>query len=124
MIAAPGTAHAIWVMWDEAGDFLGWYANLEEPRRRTPFGFDTTDHTLDIEIASDRTWRWKDEAELTEAVGVGLYTPDKAAQIRAEGEQVVQSIEAWRAPFDEAWENWRPDPDWQLPSVPDGWERL
>jgi len=37
---------------------------------------------------------------------------------------VIQSIEAWRAPFDEGWENWRPEPDWQLPSAPDGWERL
>lgn len=124
MISEPQAAHAVWVTWDSAGEFSGWYVNLEEPRRRTPLGFDTTDHTLDIVIRPDRTWHWKDEGELAEAVEVCLYSREKASAIRAEGERVVERIEAWTAPFDEGWENWRPDPDWPLPTIPEGWDRL
>jgi uncharacterized protein DUF402 len=124
MIGEKGVSHAIWVMWDEQEELSGWYVNLEEPRRRTPLGFDTTDHTLDIVVHPDRSWQWKDEEELVEAVEVGLQTPEKAHAIRAEGESVVERIEAWSAPFNEGWENWRPEPDWQLPSIPDGWDRL
>jgi hypothetical protein len=124
IIAEPDVCHASWVMWDEAGELIGWYVNLEEPRRRTSLGFDTTDHTLDIVVRPDRSWQWKDEAELAEAVDVGLFSPLKATEILAEGERVIQRIEAWTAPFDEGWENWRPDPGWPLPSIPDGWENL
>ena len=124
IIAEPDVAHAVWVMWDEGGALIGWYVNLEEPRRRTPLGYDTTDHTLDIVVRPDRSWQWKDEAEFAEAVDVGLFSPQKAAEIRAEGERVVQRIGAWSAPFNEGWENWRPDPDWPLPSLPDGWAKL
>ena len=31
---------------------------------------------------------------------------------------------AWTTPFEEGWENWRPDPDWPLPMIPEGWDQL
>jgi hypothetical protein len=124
MIAEPAPAHAIWAMWNEDGEFGGWYVNLEEPRTRTSLGFDTTDHALDIVVRPDRSWQWKDEDELAEAVAFGLFTAEQASEIRAEGEGVIERIEAWTAPFDEGWERWKPDPAWPLPSVPDGWAGL
>jgi uncharacterized protein len=45
-------------------------------------------------------------------------------EIRAEGERAIERIEAWSAPFDEGWEEWRPNQNWPLPSVPEGWNRL
>src|SRR5688500_6026018 len=60
MLIRPGQAHAIYVIWDEVWTFRGWYVNLEAPLRRVETGFQTTDHALDIVIAPDRTWTWKD----------------------------------------------------------------
>ena len=36
---------------------------------------------------------------------------------RAEGESVLA-----RAPWPTGWEKWRPDPAWELPELPDGWD--
>jgi Protein of unknown function (DUF402) len=124
MLHELGSRHSIWPRWNEAGGFGGWYVNLEEPWRQSPLGFDTTDHALDVEVSPDRSWHWKDEDDLAEAVEVGLFTPKKADAIRAEGERVIRRVEAWTPPFDEGWEDWRPDPEWPLPSVPEGWDRV
>jgi hypothetical protein len=124
MIAEAGAFHSVYVTWGKDGELVGWYVNLEEPWRESPFGFDTTDHLLDVWIDPDRSWRWKDEDELAEAVELGLFTPAKADAIRAEGERAIERIEAWSTPFDEGWETWRPDPDWPLPELPDGWDAL
>jgi predicted RNA-binding protein associated with RNAse of E/G family len=124
MIAEAGAAHSVYVTWGKDGELVGWYVNLEEPWRESPFGFDTTDHLLDVWIDPDRGWRWKDEDELAEAVELGLFTPAKADAIRAEGERAIERIEAWSTPFDEGWETWRPDPDWPLPELPDSWDAL
>ena len=123
MIAEPGASHSVYLTWGKDGELVGWYVNLEEPWRESPFGFDTTDHLLDVWIEPDRSWRWKDEDELAEAVEIGLFTPAKADAIRAEGERAIERIEAWSTPFDEGWETWRPDPDWPLPELPNDWDR-
>jgi protein associated with RNAse G/E len=96
-----------------------WYVNLQAPLHRTPLGFDTNDHTLDVLVAPDKTWRWKDEDQLADAVGVGIYTADVAAEIRAEAERVIANFET-RLPT--GWETWQPDLDWPLLSLPAGWE--
>jgi hypothetical protein len=126
MISEPGVAHSFYVTWGRDGEFVGWYVNLEDPWRESPFGFDTTDHLLDVWIDPDRSWRWKDEDHLAEAVEVGLFSPEKARAIRAEGDRAIERIEAWSAPFDEGWENWRqrPDATWPVPAIPAGWNRL
>ena len=124
MIWQRGDSHSTYVSWDDEGEFLGWYVNLEEPWRESRLGFDSTDHLLDIWVEPDRTWRWKDEDHLAEAVEIGLFTQEQARGFRSEGERAIERIEAWSAPFDEGWESWRPDPAWPLPAIPDGWEAL
>ena len=124
MLAEAGASHSVYVMWDEDEELLGWYVNLEDPWHERPSGFDTTDHLLDVRIDPDHSWRWKDEEHLAEALEIGLFTPEQAKAMRAEGERVIERIEAWTAPFDEGWETWRPDPDWPLPSIPNDWHRL
>lgn len=124
VIAEADAAHSIYLTWDEAGELIGWYVNLEDPWRKSPFGFDTTDHLLDVWIDPDRSWRWKDEDHLAEALEIGLFTAEEAKAMRAEGERVIERIETWSAPFDEGWEEWRPDPDWPLPSIRAGWDSL
>jgi hypothetical protein len=122
MISERDTAHSVYAHWGKDGAFVGWYVNLEDPWRTSPFGFDTTDHLLDIWIEPDRTWRWKDEDHLAEAVEIGLFRLAQAEQIRREGERAIERIEAWTKPFDEGWEHWSSDPTWSQPSIPEGWD--
>jgi uncharacterized protein len=124
MIWQAGDSHSTYLSWSDEGEFLGWYVNLEDPWRETALGYDSTDHLLDIWVDPGRSWRWKDEDHLAEAVEIGLFSAEQARSFRAEGERAIERIEAWTSPFDEGWENWRPDPEWPLPSIPEGWDCL
>jgi hypothetical protein len=118
IVTRPGLAHAFYLKWRAATwEFTGWYVNLQDPLERTGRGFVTRDHFLDILVAPDRTWEWKDRDELDEAVVVGRVTADKADAIRREGEQVVSDVEAGRFPFDDSLIDWRPDRGWPLPEL-------
>ena len=113
-----GEAHAVWLFW--TGDerrFDGWYVNLQEPFRRGERSIETQDHELDLVIEADGRWRWKDEEDLERWVERGRFTAEEAAEIRAEGERVLAE---W--PFPTGWEDWRPDPGWEAPSLPAGWD--
>jgi Protein of unknown function (DUF402) len=85
MISRPREPYSVWLFWNEAGEHESWYVNLELPWRRTESGFDSRDHQLDIVILRDRSWQWKDEDELCDAVEAGLLTAREADQIRADG---------------------------------------
>ena len=116
VLGRAGRAHSLWLFW-EGSRFRGWYVQLEQPWRPFRYGFDTRDYILDIWIESDGAWRWKDEDELDVAVELGVVTPDEAAARRAEGESVIAE---W--PFPTGWEDWRPDPSWRAPAVPEDWD--
>jgi hypothetical protein len=78
---------------------------------------------LDVVIELDRTsWRWKDEDELAEAVGDGLFSAAEAATFRTWGERAIDRILRGDPPFDREWHRWRPDPAWRHPRLPDGWD--
>ena len=120
----PGAHHSIWVFWEhEAGErrHSAYYVNMEEPFRRTAIGFDTNDHTLDIVVRPDLSWRWKDEDELAERVRLGVFSAEFAAEVRAEGERIIERIEAGESPFGDGWGEWAPDPSWEMPSLPAEW---
>lgn len=121
--AWPDTGYSV-LRWPTDGGASVWYVNLQRPLERTPVGFDTTDHALDLLVRADGTWAWKDEEELAEAVRLGLFTPGQASAFRAEGERALRRILDHESPFDRAWTGWRPDPSWPVPSLPDGWERV
>ena len=66
MVQRVGDAHSVW--------FFGPYAvyiNLQAPMRFTRHGFDTFDHELDIVVAPDGQWVYKDEDHLEAAVTTG-----------------------------------------------------
>src|SRR5690606_14663036 len=120
----PGRQHSVWLFW-ERGDgerrFMAYYVNMEEPFRRTPIGFDTNDHALDIVVAPDLSWRWKDDDEFRAGVARGGYSEAFAATVWAEAERVVEAIEGRQPPFCDGWEEWKPDPSWEAPAFPEGW---
>jgi hypothetical protein len=116
----PGAAHCLYLFWAEDDwRFEGWYVNLQAPFVRSRLGFDTRDHALDIVVEPDGAWRWKDEDHLELATRFGAFTPEDAAEIRTEGERV---LEAW--PFPTGWEAWRPAPGWPTPALPADWDDL
>ncbi len=115
-LARPGSSHAIGVFWRGVErEFVGWYGDLQAPLERTAIGFDTSDHVLDVTIAPDRTWCWKDEDEFAIVQQRGVTPQAKAAAIRAEGERVIAAVEANDWPFNAGWEQWQLDPAWTIP---------
>ena len=124
-LTVPGEAHSVLLFWDESGQFVSWYIDLETQMSRTPLGFDYMDQMLDIVVAPDLSWwRWKDEDELEECVRLGLWNAAQAAAVRAEGERALARLLAREPPFDERWEDWRPDPTWDPPQIRSGWQTV
>ncbi|MEU8613001.1 DUF402 domain-containing protein [Actinoplanes sp. NPDC048791] len=125
----PDADHSIWLFRDDAGTFTGWYVNLEERAIRWDdgdvAGVDVIDQDLDIVVAPDRTWQWKDEDEFSERLAFpDHYWVHDSSAVRAEGLRVVKSIEAGDFPFDGTWTTYQPDPSWPVPtSLPSGWDR-
>jgi len=126
MLAMPGTAHAVYAMWEKGHSSFGcWYIDLQEPLRRTPIGFDTMDHLLDIVVSPDRSeWRWKDKDEFMEAVAIGVFSVKEACAIRTEGERVIGLLRAGESPFCDGWERWSPPAEWEIPAFPAGWDTI
>lgn len=49
------------------------------------------------------------------------------AEIRrfyAEGWRAIAALERREAPFNHEWTAWKPDPAWQSPVLPEGWEAV
>jgi hypothetical protein len=121
-------AHSVYWVWDDNGAFGGWYVNLEEPGVRwddgTAAGIDIVDQDLDICVEPNRSWLWKDEHEMAERIRFPehywVIDPDA---VKAEGERLIPLIEAGKFPFDGSYCDFRPDPAWAPPELPDGWDR-
>lgn len=126
MIMGTGEAHGVMVRLSVPGrPFGGWYVNLQSPFRESPLGVDISDHMLDVLISPDRlAHQWKDEDELARAVAVGAVAISEAEAIRVEGERVIGRAKAGLPPFNEAWPEWRPDPSWAVPNLPEGWDQV
>ena len=67
---------------------------MQSPMARTRLGFDHWDHLLDIVVAPDRSWRYKDEDELELCLETGRMTAATALAVREEGCRVIEQIEA------------------------------
>ncbi|MET0422634.1 MAG: DUF402 domain-containing protein, partial [Actinoplanes sp.] len=82
---------------------------------------------LDVWIAPDRTWRWKDEQDLADRLAFpGQYWVDDPRRVREAGAEVVALVESGAFPFDGTSCDFRPDPDWNpvvADAPPRGWDR-
>ncbi|AJE82689.1 hypothetical protein SLNWT_2313 [Streptomyces albus] len=122
-LARPGDPWSVWLFWEQGWRFKNWYVNLEQPRERWAGGVDSEDHFLDICVYEDRSWSWRDEDEFAEAQRAGLMDAGQAGRVREAGRRAVAHIGEWGAPFADGWQDWRPDPTWTIPSLPDNWDR-
>ena len=112
----PGSRCSIWVHWDEHWALDYWYVNFERDVSRTALGIDFVDEKLDFVIRPGADVVWKDEDELEQAAALGLVDADA---VRAEAARI---LDEW--PFPTGWEDWRPDPAWPAPELPEGWDRV
>jgi Protein of unknown function (DUF402) len=121
-IYTPGTRHTITAMYrGGGGPFICWYVDLVDPVRRVADGIVFCDQQLDIVIAPNRQWQWKDEDHVARCVELGWMTPAFAQSLRHEGEAVVERLARNAAPFNEPWPDWRADPAWPVPDLPANW---
>jgi Protein of unknown function (DUF402) len=110
---------SVFLFTNHDGSFRGWYVNLERPQQRTELGFDYEDELLDVWVALGDEPELLDEDELEEAVQRGFVSGEHAATIRATAERVLAE-----PPWPTGWEDWRPEPGWQVPVLPPGWDDL
>ena len=122
--AWPGSSAAVLLFYEEDWSPSHWYVNLEDPLQRSPVGFDTLDHKLDVIVELDGSWRWKDEDQFAEIIRRGLLDAEDEKRLRADAEEAVRRIHDRRPPFDRDWFGWRPDPSWTTPTLPGGWDRV
>ena len=116
-IARPGERYSTLVIWDADWSLQEWYVNFERPQTPYALGFEYFDVALDLVCYPDGRWDTLDEDELEDGLRAGVLTEQDAAEARADAERIV---EQW--PFPTGWENWRPDPEWEPPSLPAGWD--
>jgi len=114
-----GAAYSTLLEWDADWSFVEWYVNFERPQQPSPVGFDYVDRALDLVCYPDGRWELLDEDELEEGLERGVLTAEDAAAARAGAARIVAE---W--PFPTGWEDWRPDPGWEPPSLPAGWDKV
>jgi Protein of unknown function (DUF402) len=112
-VTRPGDDYSVFLFAD------GWYVNLEQPQRPTELGFDYEDELLDVWVPFGGEPELLDEDELEEAVRRGFLSHDREAEIRAKAERIIAE-----RPWPTGWEDWEPEPGWQVPDLPPGWESL
>lgn len=122
-LARPDEPWSVWLFWHPDWRFKNWYVNLEEPRQRWSRGVDSVDHFLDISVSPDGSWGWRDEDEFAQAQADGVMDAELAERVREAGRSAVRAIERWGRPFRDGWQDWRPDPSWTVPALPDDWDR-
>lgn len=119
----PGKPYSIWLFWEgEPRAFTTYYVNFEEPFRRTPVGFDTNDHTLDILIAPDFTWKWKDEEDFAALIASGNFSEEFGREVRDSAQEVRGMLERRESPFSDGWESWEAPLEWEAPTLHPRWK--
>jgi predicted RNA-binding protein associated with RNAse of E/G family len=120
-----GAYHATAVTWWDDGSHRGYYVNFQEPYRRTSRGIQTFDLALDMLVDDDlATWEWKDEDEFEAYELERVIDAFTVEAVRREGDRVIERIKSKRSPFCDPWPDWTPPTSWELPTLPEDWDRL
>jgi hypothetical protein len=71
--------------WNRDGTFAHWYVNFQLPPTRTSTGYDTLDLVLDITVAPDWSWTWKDQDPFQVALREGIFDHDRKGSAHERG---------------------------------------
>ncbi|HEY5729148.1 MAG TPA: DUF402 domain-containing protein [Anaerolineales bacterium] len=112
-------------VWDnETGQLLYRYVNFQLPFQRSHCGIDTLDLELDIVINLDLSWEWKDEEVYRKAIDQGIISPEWMQEVDSAKKEVFDRLAKRQYPFDGSWLDWKPDPSWELPKLPENWDKI
>jgi predicted RNA-binding protein associated with RNAse of E/G family len=124
-ITEPGKYYSIMLFWNhERNEFIGYYVNFQLPFLRSHCGIDTLDLDLDIDIDPDLTFKWKDEDDYQNAIYHGLITLEWIQGIESAKPEIFERLEKRQYPFDGSWLDWKPDPSWSPPKLPENWDKI
>lgn len=113
----PGNWARVNLGWTD-DEFLGWYVNFETPVESWDGGLQSKDLVLDLQIAPDGRWRWKDQDSFDTAVVEGVLPGDLLPNLEAAAAHVLEMLDQHAGPFDPGWREWTADPAWTTPMLP------
>jgi Protein of unknown function (DUF402) len=121
----PGKYYASYYFWQAASNqFLCYYVNFQLPFRRSRIGFDTFDLELDIIIEPTYEWHYKDEDDYRRGIDCGILLDEWIRKINAAKPEVFDKLATRQYPFDGTWLDWKPDPNWRPPILPENWDKI
>ena len=109
---------------DASNEFLCYYINFQIPFKRTHCGIDTLDLELDLVIRPDMSSEWKDVDDYKMCIKAGMILPEWASEIEIAKADVLGRLAGKRYPLDGSWLDWKPDPNWEPPKLPEGWDKI
>ena len=115
---------SIYFWHDDTNQFLCYYINFQLPFQRSEIGFDTLDLELDIIIEPTYKWSWKDLNEYRAGIHKGIILKEWADQIDCAKLEILEKIEKRQYPLDGQWLDWKPDPNWRTPKLPENWSKV
>jgi len=125
LILEPEKYYSTILFWDhKSNEFLCYYINFQLPFRRSSLGIDTLDLDLDIIINPDFSFEWKDVDDYQKAIAHGLIFPDWVQEIDSAKPEIFERLEKRQYPFDGSWLDWKPDPSWEPPKLPENWDKI
>lgn len=125
LIFEPEKYYSTILFWNhENHEFLCYYINFQLPFERNSNNLDTLDLDLDLIIHPDFSFEWKDEEEYQKAISHGIIYPDWVSGIEIGKQEVLERLSGRKYPFDGSWLDWKPDPDWTPPTLPENWDKI
>jgi len=86
-----GSWASIAATWNPDGRFAHWYVNFQLPIERSSRGYDTLDLVLDIVVAPDWSWAWKDVEPFQAAIRRGVFDSAVEDAVNVEAKQVERA---------------------------------
>lgn len=125
ILIEPQKYYAINYFWDDkTNEFSCYYVNFQLPFQRSHCGIDTLDLEIDLVIDSDFSYRWKDLDDYQKSIDSGIITNEWAQEIENAKQEVFEKLSKRQYPFDESWLNWKLDPCWPAPKLPENWDKV
>ena len=79
---------------------------------------------MDLIVNPDLSMEWKDEGDYQMAIDHGLITLEWMQEIDNAKPEILERIEKRHYPFDGSWLDWKPDPSWEPPKLPENWDKI
>ena len=108
----------------DINQFLCYYINFQLPFRRSEVGFDTFDLELDIVVEPEYEWQWKDKEDYQVGIERGIILDEWVHGIESAKPEVFEKLKKRQYPFDGSWLDWKPDPTWEPPKLPENWDKI